>query len=606
MQPSWRSAAPRWRSGRRRSRSAGRAPGPGSRRRSAWRCSARSAGRRCGCPATGVSADRRPAARVASPSTCGGGSRGGGGAARGLAGRPARPARRLAAVHGRRALRDPRHQLQPGHVPAPAGHRPARRRPRRPADPPGLPARPALDRRRPEQGPRHRPGPGVQRPHHGDRGAGAADRARRLPELRPSRAPPAALVVGLAYVVASYFAQGAFKETIEALLVLAFVLALRESSRSLARPPAALRPRRPDRDRDRLRLQLPRPPLAARHASSGRSWTALAGCGWRGPRGGVRARAAFAPSAGPAGPSRRPRPLASSSFAVLRPRARPDDRLPQVRNLRPERPRPRQPLRPDLAVRGARDLALGRLPARARRRRRAGRRLLPRCGLRHRRSCSTASPAAGGAASERSSPASPSPSLAYLAARVGGTAYTAAKAIEIAAPLCASTILLPSPACARRAQVAKRGTTQWAGPSRGGRGGRRQGPSGRRPLAGRQDPPAPGCRGFPARRRACSLLALANAPVGPTSYSPALTALRPLVADGSTLVLAPDTCSPTNTAPTTSPGSCAAAESASRPAKKRPASRRRASATSSPTARRHSPLRRSARAQVRRPTCSGK
>jgi hypothetical protein len=41
----------------------------------------------------------------------------------------------------------------------------------------------------------------------------------------------AALVVGLAYVVASYFAQGAFKETIEALLVLAFALALRESGR---------------------------------------------------------------------------------------------------------------------------------------------------------------------------------------------------------------------------------------------------------------------------------------------------------------------------------------------------------------------------------------
>ena len=37
----------------------------------------------------------------------------------------------------------------------------------------------------------------------------------------------------------------------------------------------------------------------------------------------------------------------------------------------------------------------------------------------------------------------------------------------------------------------------------------------------------------------CSLLAFANAPVGPTSYSPALTGLRPLVAADSTLVLAP-------------------------------------------------------------------
>jgi hypothetical protein len=36
----------------------------------------------------------------------------------------------------------------------------------------------------------------------------------------------------------------------------------------------------------------------------------------------------------------------------------------------------------------------------------------------------------------------------------------------------------------------------------------------------------------------CSLLALANAPVGPTTYSPALTGLRPLIADDSTVVLA--------------------------------------------------------------------
>src|SRR6202012_1078960 len=41
----------------------------------------------------------------------------------------------------------------------------------------------------------------------------------------------AALVVGLAYVVASYFAQGAFKETMLALFLLGFVLCLRESWR---------------------------------------------------------------------------------------------------------------------------------------------------------------------------------------------------------------------------------------------------------------------------------------------------------------------------------------------------------------------------------------
>ncbi len=41
-----------------------------------------------------------------------------------------------------------------------------------------------------------------------------------------------ALVVALTYMVASYFAQGAFKETMQALFVLAFVLSLREIARS--------------------------------------------------------------------------------------------------------------------------------------------------------------------------------------------------------------------------------------------------------------------------------------------------------------------------------------------------------------------------------------
>jgi hypothetical protein len=38
----------------------------------------------------------------------------------------------------------------------------------------------------------------------------------------------------------------------------------------------------------------------------------------------------------------------------------------------------------------------------------------------------------------------------------------------------------------------------------------------------------------------CSVLALVNGPVGPTSYTPALAELRPLVRDGSALVLAPE------------------------------------------------------------------
>ena len=53
-------------------------------------------------------------------------------------------------------------------------------------------------------------------------------------------------------------------------------------------------------------------------------------------------------------------------------------------------------------------------------------------------------------------------------------------------------------------------------------------------------PLADRCRGrvFILAAGVCSLLALANAPVGPTSYSPALTGLRPLLAADSTVVLA--------------------------------------------------------------------
>jgi hypothetical protein len=112
--------------------------------------------------------------------------------------------------------------------------------------------------------------------------------------------------------------------------------------------------------------------------------------------------------------------------------------------------------------------------------------------------------------------------VAYLASRVDGTAYTSGKAIEIAAPLVALTILLP---------LTERAV--W-----------------RVPVAMRQkgSTAAPGDRGgvialaasvvFLAGAGLCSALALANAPVGPPTYSPALTGLRPLVADGSTLVLA--------------------------------------------------------------------
>jgi hypothetical protein len=85
--------------------------------------------------------------------------------------------------------------------------------------------------------------------------------------------------------------------------------------------------------------------------------------------------------------------------------------------------------------------------------------------------------------------------LAYAAARLGGTPYTAAKAIEVGAPLAALVIVLPLL---------------------------------RRPVAWVYLLAAAGC----------SLLALANAPIGPSVYSSSLTGFRVDVGEGPTLVLA--------------------------------------------------------------------
>ncbi len=133
--------------------------------------------------------------------------------------------------------------------------------------------------------------------------------------------------------------------------------------------------------------------------------------------------------------------------------------------------------------------------------------------------------------------------VAYLAARVGGTAYTAAKAIEIAAPLCALTILLP---LTHRSQlflmrpVGAKGTADAGegsgGDGAGGAGGAAEGEAARDDRGGTLALAA--CVVFMAVAGLCSALALANAPVGPGTYSPALTGLRPLVANSSTVVLA--------------------------------------------------------------------
>jgi hypothetical protein len=312
--------------------------------------------------------------------------------------------------------------------------------------------------------------------------------------LRPVPRTGAALVVGLAYVVASYFAQGAFKETMQALFVLAFVLALRESNRSWRDLP--------------LRL-LPAALLAVgsvyAYSFAGLVWLVAAAAIWLAIEN-VRTRQR---------PPWRALLLGLLVFAVLV--------VPELGRMldfqRFETFDPNGPGLGNLFGQISPFEALGIWPS-------GDFRLAPgdgavpalayylgiafalalllwgvvQCWRRH-ESALLAGLGAG--------------ALVYGAARVGGTPYTAAKAIEVAAPLVALAILIPLLHQA-----------EW-------RFMHRIGAKGARGTVA-----AAGAGLFLGLAGACSLLALVNAPVGPSSYSPALTGLRPSVAADSTLVLA--------------------------------------------------------------------
>jgi hypothetical protein len=289
-----------------------------------------------------------------------------------------------------------------------------------------------------------------------------------------------ALVVGCAYVFVSYFAQGAFKETIEALFVLAFALSLREATRG------------PWRDLP-LRF-VPSALLAVGavyvYSFPGLIWLLATFVLW------ALAGLAFSRKWPPA----RPVLIGLLLFAVLI--------APEIGRMidfhKFETFDPNGPGLGNLFGQVSPFEALGIWPS-------GDFRLAPGDG---------AVPALGyylGAAfalalllfgiarcwRRRETAilaALAAAAIAYAAARAGGTPYTAAKAIEIAAPLVALTILLP-------------------------------------PLARPRSGASLAAAVFILAAGVCALLAFANAPVGPTSYSPALTGLRPLVADGSTLVL---------------------------------------------------------------------
>jgi hypothetical protein len=325
---------------------------------------------------------------------------------------------------------------------------------------------------------------------------------------------PAALVIGLTYMVASYCAQGSFKETMQALFFLAFVLALREASS-------------PGWQKLPLRF-VPAALLAVgsvyTYSFPGLIWLGGSAVIWLlaevllarikgappagGAVGGPAPKDALATGGGggspavtgPAGQALGPSSVRASSFAVLcfavlvAPEIGRmidfhsfetfDPNGPGLGNLFGQ-------ISPfeGLGIWPSGDFRLtpgaGAVPALGYYAGAAFATILLLYGLvlcwRRRESALIAGLAAA--------------ALAYAAARLGGTPYTAAKAIEVGAPLAALVIVLPLL---------------------------------RRPVAWL----------YLLAAAACSLLALTNAPVGPTSYSPALTGLRGEVGEGPTLVLA--------------------------------------------------------------------
>jgi hypothetical protein len=326
-----------------------------------------------------------------------------------------------------------------------------------------------------------------------------------------------ALLVGFAYVVASYLAQGAFKETMQALFLLAFVLALRETDRTWSELPLRFVPAALIAAGSIYAYSFPsliwlapalalwaiaetvRTPRHTDHAAGGDHREDSPG------RGSPRSET---------GPAARALGLALVAFVVL---ALPElGRMLDFHNF--ETFDPSGPGLGNLFGQISPFEVLGIWPS-GDFRLAPGDGAVPAAGyylgiafalalflyglvqLWRRRE--TAILAGVGAAA-----------LAYAAARVAGTPYTAAKAIEIAAPLVALAILLPL--LSTRLFVIRvedrKGTGEWM----------------RRVVVAV----------FVVAAGVCSLLALANAPVGPTSYSSKLSEYRRVVGAGPTLVVA--------------------------------------------------------------------
>ena len=553
-------SGPRRSSARRSSSPAGGAAGRGWRRRSASRRCARSPGGRCGCPARARrrSSRSRLVAAALGGRTCSRGSRACAG--RCAAGcRSSSPRSSLASlpfiVERRFGI------LGTGLNPDMSQHlfavEPARRRRQRAADRRRLSARPALDRRR-RLGARAEHGAGVRRAARSrspsppaSSALGAARAARRRRGGSPARCSS-----GFAYLLASTYVQGAFKEAMEALFLLAFAVGLGELAadwplRRVARARAPLRAdaARGAGDRRPLRLQLPGLALAGRRArrlGRGRARRSRRGpaasrrvrcrrCGGRARRRSSRSRCS--PSS--------PRPelgrmVDFASFETFDPAGSGLGNL--FNRLSPLEA---------LGIWPSGDFRVepgdGAVPAvvfYARRRARRRRARPSGCG------------GGGASASAPCRRRSPPPPLLWLyCAGRRARPYQEAKALVLIAPL---AMLIAVRALLERAPTVAEAR-------------RILGRRGRSPT---RFPAAPGWRSCASRAAwrpspsslgagVSSLLALVNGPVGPSGYSPALAELRTELPPGSTWSSRPGSCSTTSTAPTGSPGSCAATGSAS-------------------------------------------
>jgi hypothetical protein len=348
-------------------------------------------------------------------------------------------------------------------------------------------------------------------------------------DLNPLPRTAGALLVGLAYLVASYFAQGAFKETMQALFLLAFALSLRGATGPWRDLPLRFVPSALLALGSIYTYSFPSViwlggaaaiwaiAETARAQAAPPAGGAVAGD----PRGAEDAKrpstVGVAAATGPAGSPLGPSPLRATALALLTlvvlaaPEIGRMIDFKQFETFDPNGPGlgnlfgQISPLEA-LGIWPSGDFRLapgdGAVPAIAYYLGGAfGLVLLIHGVVRCWRRRETAILAALAAAA-----------LAYAAARVGGTPYTAAKAIEIAAPIVALTILLPLD-WRLSVSMGHKVDNGW--------------------LRG-------AAAAFVAAAGICSVLALANAPVGPTAYSPHLTELRPLIAADSTLVLAPD------------------------------------------------------------------